>query len=132
MTLNFMRSKVNSPTLFYGSMLKVVQAPSFLCLLLMFRYLVYLYMFFFVDLDFYSLFILCMQNYIYAIHFSPSHLCTFSCLYFYYFATFVTGRTFIAYLAHLNKDKIEEQDSRGEHWKYIEGKHWILIHLKMN
>ena len=46
MTLNFMRSKVNSPTLFYGSMLKVVQAPSFLCLLLMFKYLVYLYMFF--------------------------------------------------------------------------------------
>ena len=48
--------------------------------------------------------------------FSSSLLFAFLCSYFCYFATFVTkrGRTFIAYLTHLNKNKVGEQDKMRE------------------
>lgn len=50
-TLSSMRSRVNWPTLFFGSMLKVVWAPSLLCLLQMFSYFVFIYVF--LDLDYF-------------------------------------------------------------------------------
>ena len=90
---NSMRSRVSWPTLFQGSMLRAVWAPSFLYLLLMLSYfgmwvcwsefLVFIAYLMYLE----SIFVTYM-----CCSFFFLSLCAFSCLYFNYFSIFVTKR----------------------------------------